>query len=91
MGEFFNGWRRKIGCMTLVMACVFMARWMTTLTESIDIVDWRSRIAAHGITALLSVSPRWASRLDLIIPLTLLSAYLLLGNQNLLKTGTARH
>jgi len=24
MGEFFKGWRRKTGCITLVMACAFM-------------------------------------------------------------------
>ena len=31
MGEFFNGWRRKIGLLTLVMACVFMAGWIRSL------------------------------------------------------------
>ena len=28
MGEFFRGWRRKIGVVTLVMACVFMGGWV---------------------------------------------------------------
>ena len=28
MGEFFKGWRRKIGVLTLVMACVFMGGWV---------------------------------------------------------------
>lgn len=28
MREFFRGWKRKIGCMTLVMACVFMGAWI---------------------------------------------------------------
>jgi hypothetical protein len=28
MGGFFQGWRRKTGCATLVMACVFMAGWV---------------------------------------------------------------
>ena len=27
MGYFFKGWRRKIGVMTLVMACVLMVGW----------------------------------------------------------------
>ena len=28
MREFFHGWRRKVGCVTLVMACAFMAGWV---------------------------------------------------------------
>ena len=28
MGEFYHGWRRKIGCVTLVMACVVAAAWL---------------------------------------------------------------
>jgi len=28
MYEFFKGWRRKIGVVTLMMACVFMAGWV---------------------------------------------------------------
>lgn len=24
MSKFFHGWRRKVGCVTLVMACVFL-------------------------------------------------------------------
>jgi hypothetical protein len=28
MREFFKGWRRKVGCVTLAMACVFMAGWV---------------------------------------------------------------
>jgi hypothetical protein len=27
MREFFHGWRRKEGCVTLVMACALMAEW----------------------------------------------------------------
>ena len=27
MGEFFHGWRRKVGVLTLVMACVLMGVW----------------------------------------------------------------
>src|SRR4051794_19488286 len=36
MRDFFKGWRRKLGCVTLVMACVFMAGWV----RSIGISDW---------------------------------------------------
>lgn len=28
MGEFFHGWRRKAGCVTLMMACVLMCGWI---------------------------------------------------------------
>ncbi len=28
MREFFHGWRRKAGCVTLVMACVIMGVWV---------------------------------------------------------------
>ena len=28
MSEFFKPWRRKIGCVTLLMACVFAAGWV---------------------------------------------------------------
>lgn len=28
MAEFFRGWKRKIGVLTLVMACAFMAGWV---------------------------------------------------------------
>ena len=34
MGEFFRGWRRKIGGVTLVMAGVFMAAWVRSLIVS---------------------------------------------------------
>ncbi|MDB5345631.1 MAG: hypothetical protein JWP89_4008 [Schlesneria sp.] len=31
MREFFRGWRRKTGCITLVMACVVTGLWVRTL------------------------------------------------------------
>ena len=36
MGEFVKGWRRKVGCVTLMLACVFMAVWVrSTQVEDI--------------------------------------------------------
>ena len=32
MGDYFKPWRRKIGIVTLVMALVFMAGWVRSLT-----------------------------------------------------------
>ena len=31
MSSFFHGWRRKAGCVTLVMALVFMGSWLRSL------------------------------------------------------------
>ena len=31
MGNFFHGWRRKAGFVTLVLACVLMAGWLRSL------------------------------------------------------------
>ena len=28
MGEYFHGWKRKLGVMTLAVACLFMAGWI---------------------------------------------------------------
>jgi hypothetical protein len=28
MGDFFKGWRRKAGCVTLLMVCMFAAGWL---------------------------------------------------------------
>ncbi len=31
MANFFHGWRRKFGVVTLVLACVFAAGWLSTI------------------------------------------------------------
>jgi hypothetical protein len=36
MREFFRGWKRKTGAVTLVMACLFMASWV----RSLSMIDW---------------------------------------------------
>ena len=43
MGEFFRGWRRKIGCVTLVMALVFMMTWVRGyyVEDRIEFGEWR--------------------------------------------------
>ena len=33
MGEFFKGWRRKAGLVTLVMACLLTVGWMRSIAE----------------------------------------------------------
>ena len=32
MGDYFKPWRRRLGVMTLVMACVFMGGWMRSFS-----------------------------------------------------------
>ena len=43
MRECFHGWRRKAGCVTLVMACVFMVGWArsTTTFDTLTFIDSR--------------------------------------------------
>jgi hypothetical protein len=33
MREFFRGWRRKVGCVTLLLACMFTTCWVRSLTK----------------------------------------------------------
>ena len=37
MGDYFKGWRRKVGLLTLLLACVFMGGWVRAETVS-DVV-----------------------------------------------------
>lgn len=46
MREFFKGWRRKVGCVTLVMACAVFVVWMRS--DSIeDRVSFASGMSVH--------------------------------------------
>jgi len=40
MGEFFKGWRRKAGCVTLVLACVMAVGWVRSQHFS-DFIKYR--------------------------------------------------
>jgi len=159
MGDFFKGWRRKMGVMTLVMALVFMAGWVRSLTcydavgyrwsnvEQVDFISFQSvlylwnqypsatsttlRIASNRTypihwysyrlpkdgLVLSSANLQWNWRYfgfgicenqttedqmqslaipywSIVLPLTLLSAYLLLGKPRVAKpkieSGSAR-
>lgn len=49
MREFFRGWRRKVGCLLLVMACLFMGlRVRSRFYED----DLRFRMSPHSIQIL---------------------------------------
>ena len=43
MREFFRGWRRKVGVVTLVLACVFTGFWVLSLISSNKLVIEFSR------------------------------------------------
>lgn len=74
MGNFFNGWRRKIGVVTLGMACVVLSLWMRT----IDMFD-----------QLKIPNDEPSSYLFIVLSLTGLSAWLLLSKPQLTQPATA--
>ena len=43
MGEFFRGWRRKVGLLTLLAACLFSAGWVRSLSTSDAILIPRTK------------------------------------------------
>lgn len=107
MSGYFKPLRRKIGVLTLVLACVFAIGWIDSLTQfrSLYFVDWKRSVIWQALSrdAKLAVegkrfdhtnSPTFLynngpveTHVDLggvpyssiVIPLTLLSAYLLLS------------
>jgi len=51
MFEFFRGWRRKIGVQTLVLACVFMAGWVRSLSK-VDSISVPCGDALYGVQSI---------------------------------------
>jgi len=94
MLAFFHGWRRKMGVATLVFGCVFMALWVRSYAV-FDSYEYRSNTHLDSNAGALSCVtdlyryqlatrpspivhwniPYWS----IVLPLTLLSAYLLLS------------
>lgn len=80
MREFFKGWRRKVGCVALVVACVFTSGWI----RSFGTTDWLSMrgrgearpplkiVSSIGSFAILpmkySSSMNWIRSFDLTLP-----------------------
>ena len=59
MGEFFKGWRRKAGLVTLAMAMVLTAAWMRSrVVEDIVSFTWSDRL--HMIVSSYSRASWWA-------------------------------
>ncbi len=64
MGDFFKPWRRKVGMVTLVMACCLMGAWMRGRIYS-DRIGFGSRINGHEWES----GPRglsWSRDIDLV-------------------------
>ena len=56
MREFFRGLRRKVGCVTLVMACAFMGMWirsdfMTDIVTTNACGDLHILQSGHGVVS----------------------------------------
>ncbi|MEK6262669.1 MAG: hypothetical protein AABP62_29075 [Planctomycetota bacterium] len=97
VGEFFKGWRRKAGLVTLVMACVLGVGWMRSMVIrdafripnqiTIDSVEGQFWVGLPG--DLLGESyhfriiPYWWA----VLPLTLLSAWLIVRKRPKAKGG----
>ena len=75
MGDFFKPWRRKIGVVTLVFACLVAGGWVRSLT----------------VREVISIPLQDSEEIFfwfLVVPLTLLSAYLLLVKPRVAKPKT---
>ena len=74
MGEFFHGWRRNTGCVTLAVACLFLAGWVRSSIiadvadfgvmgrNSIDVLSVNHMIGVVFIRNDLSCNPSWIPR-----------------------------
>ena len=91
MGEFFTGWRRKAGLVTLAMAVVLSVGWTRSIKErdvkgfvlfgKWNVVESDDQTLSWG--AEVSSTPHWkvwyVPYWLLVWPLTLLSAWLIVG------------
>jgi hypothetical protein len=94
MREFFRGWRRKAGLVMLAMALVLFVAWMRSFANQENVtvhrapswdyivhsrdgrLYWMRDQISYGRFELWSI-PYWS----LVLPLTLLSAWLILGRR----------
>jgi hypothetical protein len=107
-GDFVGDWRRKIGCVLLVLACLLMAGWVRShstndgfnigicrLESSDGMLELGSPALVEGVDTFCYVGILSIHYWSIVMPLTLLSAYLLLGiprqsNQSKTSELTAR-
>lgn len=58
MREFFHCWRRKVGCLTLLMACVLAAGWVRSLVIG-DQVAVAIDTSGHFVTSPLVITTNY--------------------------------
>ncbi|WP_010581632.1 hypothetical protein [Schlesneria paludicola] len=51
MGEFFRGWKRKLGVVTLLLACGFLAAWVRS-QSSLDALFRLNQTNTHGVISV---------------------------------------
>jgi len=57
MGEFFKAWRRKIGLLTLVVACVFTAGWVRSyvILYTFEIVARKTKYSGSSMKGRIAL------------------------------------
>lgn len=50
MSSFFHGWRRKAGCVTLVMALIVMTAWIRSLVVTDSVLIWTDTDTAYAVS-----------------------------------------
>lgn len=57
MGEYLHGWRRKLGCVTLVIACLLLGAWV----RSASYCDYlRFKVSGETVSVIWSTSHGFA-------------------------------
>src|SRR4051812_18429979 len=57
MQEFFRGWRRKLGVVTLVIACILAAGWGRSLSKGGTVTSRTSQFISHDGGILCEIVP----------------------------------
>ena len=60
MKAFFKGWRRKAGCVTLVIACAFAAGWSAGVTGREDLIAFTLLQRTHCFDSVLGMIHWWS-------------------------------
>ncbi len=60
MREFFRGWRRKVGCVTLAMACLLGVFWGRShlIADKIEVPGWHSGSECKSYAGYISLTWR---------------------------------
>jgi hypothetical protein len=66
MHAFFRGWKRKVGCVTLMMSCALLGAWIRSYTLAdvygITVADRHHQFCSfHGNLAWCSTNGRWGA------------------------------